>query len=493
MLSYCGVSALILLSAGLVAGKDAVLTGTGSNFKDIIQKNDFVAVEFYASWCGHCKNLAPEWEKAAKVLKKNDPPVVLVKIEATEEDNKELASKYGVGGFPTIKLFKGGDLEKPSDYTGPRDADGIVAFLSARAGPASKEITSAEEVEKLKESSAAVLGVFKSSSSSELKAFKTVADAQRDSFSFAHTTEAKLAGSGVSAPGVILFKQYDDPETIYEGKVTQDALMAWLEKQAVPLVAELDQKPHNSKAVNLMFSQPSSKVVAIFQAKDDDKDAKAFRTAMQSSAKKSSDLKHLVIDSSANAQALQYFGLTEKDVPAVLVQSKEDEKFIKKNAVPKDLEKFVAQYEAGKLKPTIKSEEPPKDNSGPVKVVTANTFDEIVNSGNDVLIEFYAPWCGHCKQLVPVYEKVGKAFQKNKTVTIAKMDATANDVPKKYEVRGFPTIKFISGKDGTVLSYTGDRSEADLKAFVDRRGAPAPKEAEEDDSEDYGTGEHDEL
>ena len=49
-------------------------------------------------------------------------------------------------------------------------------------------------------------------------------------------------------------------------------------------------------------------------------------------------------------------------------------------------------FQAGKLKPTIKSEEPPKSNDGPVKVVTAKTFDEIVHSGNDVLIEFYAPW-----------------------------------------------------------------------------------------------------
>ena len=48
--------------------------------------------------------------------------------------------------------------------------------------------------------------------------------------------------------------------------------------------------------------------------------------------------------------------------------------------------------QAGKLEPTIKSEEPPASNIGPVKVVTAKTFDEIVHSGNDVLLEFYAPW-----------------------------------------------------------------------------------------------------
>ena len=62
--------------------------------------------------------------------------------------------------------------------------------------------------------------------------------------------------------------------------------------------------------------------------------------------------------------------------------------------------------QAGKLEKVVKSEDPPADNLGPVKVVTAKTFDDVVFSGNDVLIEFYAPWCGHCKSLAPTYEKV---------------------------------------------------------------------------------------
>ena len=62
--------------------------------------------------------------------------------------------------------------------------------------------------------------------------------------------------------------------------------------------------------------------------------------------------------------------------------------------------------QAGKLVPHIKSEDEPKDNDGPVKIVTAKSFDKIVFGGKNVLIEFYAPWCGHCKQLTPIYEEV---------------------------------------------------------------------------------------
>jgi thiol-disulfide isomerase/thioredoxin len=54
---------------------------------------------------------------------------------------------------------------------------------------------------------------------------------------------------------------------------------------------------------------------------------------------------------------------------------------------------WIADFKAGKIAKTVKSEEPPKDNSGPVTVVTAKTLKDIVFGGKNVLIEFYAPWC----------------------------------------------------------------------------------------------------
>merc|ERR1711894_394000 len=103
-------------------------------------------------------------------------------------------------------------------------------------------------------------------------------------------------------------------------------------------------------------------------------------------------------------------------------------------------EQFLKDFEAGKIEPHMKSEDIPV-NDQPVKVAVAKNFEELVtNSKKDVLIEFYASWCGHCKSLAPKYDELGEKQKDEAGVTIAKMDATANDVPPQYNVRGFPTI-----------------------------------------------------
>ena len=123
---------------------------------------------------------------------------------------------------------------------------------------------------------------------------------------------------------------------------------------------------------------------------------------------------------------------------------------------------YVFSYECftGKLSPQIKSAGVPKKNNGPVKVVVGKTFNKIVlDKTKDVLIEMYAPWCGHCKQLEPIYKDLGKSVKKEKNLVIAKIDATANDLPENYDASGFPTIYFApaNSKDKP-LKFEGERT-----------------------------------
>jgi len=126
----------------------AVVELTEANFGALVMDSpDMWLVEFFAPWCGHCKNLAPEWESAAKQLKGQ---VSLGAVDATEHQG--LASKYGVKGYPTIKLFPPGKKSKAKDYQGPREAAGIVSYAlqqldQAGVPPSIPQITSEQVFE----------------------------------------------------------------------------------------------------------------------------------------------------------------------------------------------------------------------------------------------------------------------------------------------------------------------------------------------------------
>lgn len=134
-----------------------------------------------------------------------------------------------------------------------------------------------------------------------------------------------------------------------------------------------------------------------------------------------------------------------------------------------NLEKFIKDLEEDNLEPYLKSEPIPESNDGPVKVAVGKNYDELVwKNDRDILIEFYAPWCGHCKKLTPIFEELGEKM-KNEKVDIIKMDATANDAPPNVDVRGFPTLYWIpKNNKESPQKYEGGRELDDFIKYISK-------------------------
>ncbi|KXT17429.1 hypothetical protein AC579_5724 [Pseudocercospora musae] len=135
-----------LLTAGLAAfstvSAGSVLDLTLKNFdKEILKSGKPALVEFFAPWCGHCKNLAPIYEELAGSFEFAKDKVTIAKVDADE--HKELGKKYEIQGFPTLKWFDGTGKSKPEDYSSGRDLESLTAFITEKTGVKPKKPKSA--------------------------------------------------------------------------------------------------------------------------------------------------------------------------------------------------------------------------------------------------------------------------------------------------------------------------------------------------------------
>merc|ERR1712061_584739 len=316
----------------------------------------------------------------------------------------------------TLKFFKNG---KPMEYGGGRTAETIVSWVEKKTGPPAKSLANADEAKAFVDGkTVAVIGCFKDETTDAAKAFLAVAS-NLDDLAFGVTgDEAVCSEYGVSGEGVVMVKTFDDGKAVLTEGLTEEAV-------AMFVTINTDEEDHK--------------------------------------------------------RILEFFGIVDSELPTfrAIRLGEEMAKFKPEDdsVTAENVEKFVSDFQEGKLKQHLMSEEIPEDwDKEPVKVLVGKNFHEVaMNAEKDVLVEFYAPWCGHCKQLVPIWDKLGEKYADHESIVIAKMDSTANEL-EEVKVQGFPTIKLFKKGTNEIVDYNGDRTVEGFSNFLDEPPKDQPKD-----------------
>jgi protein disulfide-isomerase A1 len=456
--------------------EENVIVLTTSNFDDVVKQFKYVLVEFYAPWCGHCKALAPEYAKAATALNGEGSEIRLAKVDATVQS--ELGERFKIKGYPTLKFFIDGT---PLEYGGGRTADEIVQWLKKKSGPAAVTLASSDDLKKFQASEVAVLGLFKNLESSAAQVFNNVAKTV-DSVSFGITSESalfdELKVKGDEA--VVLFKKFDEGRADFEGQVTDEELRRFIHSNQLALISEFNQE-----TAQKIFGGDIKVHNLLFASKKSDSFESILSEFKEAAKKFKGQVIFVLIDTDVdeNERVMEFFGLKKEDAPTTRLISlgQEMTKYKPESSEIKTavIEKFVQDFFDKNLKPHLLSQDVPEDwDAQPVKVLVGKNFEQVAkDKSKTVLVEFYAPWCGHCKQLAPIYDQLGENFKSNSDIVIAKMDSTVNEL-EDIKIQSFPTIKLFPKGSDEVIDFNGERTLEGLTKFVESLGKDQPKAEE---------------
>lgn len=336
-----------------------VIDLSAASFDEELAKHSLTLVEFYAPWCGHCKKLAPEYETAATELKADG--ITLAKIDASAEENTEVAQRFGIRGFPTLKIFRHGTVA--SDYNGGRTAGEIVTYMRKLALPAVSTLASSEELTAFTQKfKVAVVGFFASEATEEYAAFVKTAEKLRETHTFGAVFDAAVATSAEAAvPSVVLFKQFDDLKNVLEGDKLAD-LESFVVQNSLPWVDEIGS--HNYAT----YSGAGKPVAFLFINVETEKDNYPW---VQSLAKATrGKLSWVYIDFSKYGRYGERIGLSGTKNPSFAIEHfgnglhyALDES---NDVTEETVQKLVDSFLAGTLEATVRSEEIPADRKSVV-------------------------------------------------------------------------------------------------------------------------------
>merc|ERR1712227_831625 len=342
--------------------------------------------------------------------------------DGTEEE--ELLNKHGVTGYPTLKLYRKKQLVP---YTGGRMAPEIVDWVEKKVGPPAEVLGSLKDVK-----------------------------------SFVGSKDVTVVG---------FFEEEG-------GELETQAIRDFITENSLPVVIEF-----NHENAQKMFKRPNNQKshLLVFHNKTED----TFDDEIKMLAGVGREFKEKCLFTSVDVEEedhrrmLEFLGVRHRinndTFPSMrIVTMKDDQSPVRfrpedTSVTEENVRQFVRSYLAGDIDREYFSEPLPADwDDKPAKYLTAVNFKSLVvdKPSKPSVVMWHAPWCGHCKNMMPVWDKIGEKFP---DYLVAKIDATVNEVFGEPAVHSFPTIKLYR-QDGSTAEYNGERTVEGLSKFIKTDG-----------------------
>jgi protein disulfide-isomerase A6 len=377
---------LLLLLIFTACNASPVVELTSSTFdKTVLQSEGIWIVAFVAPWCGHCQRLHPEYDKAAESLGG------VVNLGTVNCDNEQsLAQRYGVRGFPTIKIFNAGkDKQSPEDYQSARSASAIVSVAMSKFNSLSdpvKKLDNAEKAQKFIDNTGVARVVLLTSKDTNPPLFKSIAielkgnDEVELGFvpSKAQSSVSEAVFSNLKAPALLLYNKDSSSFIKYDGKMKKADMLKFIltnipgtdahkdklktEKKAEEQKrkAEEQKKKEEVKIESItsadQLKKYCDKMCVFTVVSDNDEQKKKLFADLAEEYKKHNTLKFAVVETKNSKPFVQAFGIDENAtaeetfIPIVVFRGGKSKYAIKNDVTKANSEWFFEQILYGGLK-----------------------------------------------------------------------------------------------------------------------------------------------
>jgi len=496
-----------------------------SNFDDVVAANDdeVVMVEFYAPWCGHCKQLQPEYVKLAKALKN---VVKVVALDASDDKNRAIAAKYGVQGFPTLKVHVG--TGPAIDYQQGRDVNSMKNFLLSKLPNYVTRLTK-DKVDSFlqdnKDSPRALVFSKQGTVSPTVKRFSAL---MKDHMKFGSPKKsdvkdiAKNYGLSTKEGSVLIVFPKGETEEFkrFSGNTKSfKEVQAWLYSFAPDLQMEEGDALGKLSDQSCYVERCEKKGLCVILIKgEDEADYNKVHTILKEIEDTADDASLFAFSQITAAEGENYqwvqalFGNLDTYYSNIVVLAPQKKRYAHYvgSITSSAIKGFISGILTGKTRtaPIASSEVPklseetvhckPKPKPKPKKTTSSSSsssggqqqapksgpgggspFIVTINSENwqqvmfgnnqPLIVEFYAPWCGHCKALAPEFAKAASNLKGMVIFGAVNCDDESNrPLCGQFQVQGYPTIKvFPHGRDrkqkNGPTDYQGARNAAGLE------------------------------